>query len=199
VLLRQGDDATRHAYVLWHVKQRGSACVKITARLPNGTEGLLGIRLCGDVVGELAALHGSPRSATAITCQEVGAQVIQSSDFKAFLGKHQDAWLAVSQMIADQLEWANQRRLDYTGYPVAVRLARILVSLADRHGNRSRTGLELGVTLSQDEIGRLIGARRDAVGQAVAKLKQRGFIATSYRTVTITDLDGLRALADSNP
>ncbi len=173
--------------------------MKITARLPNGTEGLLGIRLCGDVVGELAALHGSPRSATAITCREVDVQVIQSSEFRGFLDRHGEAWPAVSQMIADRLEWANQRRLDYAGYPVAVRLARILVLLADRHGNPSEGGLDLGVTLSQDEIGMLIGARRDAVGQAVAKLKSKRLIATSYRTITITDPDGLRAFADSAP
>lgn len=196
VLLRQGDDATRHAFVFRGVRPQGAACVKITASLPNGTQSLLGIRLCGDIVGELAALHGSPRSATATTCSEVVAHVVQSDDFKTFLGRHPEAWTALSNTIADRLEWANQRRLDFTGYSVPVRLARILLSLTHRHGFLVEEGRALGVTLSHEELGMLIGAGRDAVGQAVAKLKRADLIRSSYRNIIITDLPGLHGYAE---
>jgi CRP-like cAMP-binding protein len=198
VLLRQGDDATRHAFVFREVRPRGAPCVKITARLPNGTQSLLGIRLCGDIVGELAALHGSPRTATAITCSEVVAHVVSGDDLKSFLDRYPDAWTAVSNTIADRLAWANQRRLDFTGYPVPVRLARILLCLSDQHGFPVEEGRALGVTLSHEELGMLIGAGRDAVGQAVAKLKRVQFIKSSYRAIIITDLSGLRAYAESD-
>lgn len=195
VLLRQGDKLTQHAYILRRARH-GVACVKITARLPNGTETLLGIRLCGDVVGELAALHGSPRQATVTTCREVDAHVIQAKEFKAFLARHPAAWLALSRTIADRLEWSNQRRLDYLGYPVAVRLARMLLTLADRHGYPIAEGRALGVLLNHDELGMLIGAGRDAVGQAVRKLKAAGLVSSSYRMITIVDPDGLYSYAE---
>nr|WP_260408583.1 Crp/Fnr family transcriptional regulator [Planomonospora venezuelensis] len=196
VLLHQGDASARHAFVIRRVRPHGTACVKITARLANGAESMLGIRLCGDVIGELAAVHGGPRSATATTCSEVVVHAVQGEDFVAFLNRHPEGWAALSGMIADQLEWANQRRLDFTGYPVPVRLARVLLSLAERHGRVAPDGLTPGVTLSHDELGMLIGAGRDAIGQAVAKLKRMNLIRASYRTVVIGDLEGLRDFAE---
>jgi CRP/FNR family cyclic AMP-dependent transcriptional regulator len=195
VLLRQGDKLTHHAYILRRARH-SVACAKITAQLPNGSETLLGIRLCGDVVGELAALHGSPRQATVTTCRDVEAHVIQAKELKMFLARHPSAWLAMSQTIADRLEWSNQRRLDYLGYPVVVRLARMLLTLADRHGYPISEGQALGVLLNHDELGMLIGAGRDAVGQAVRKLKAASLISSSYRMITIVDPDGLHSYAE---
>jgi CRP/FNR family cyclic AMP-dependent transcriptional regulator len=196
VLLHQGDTSARHAFVIRRARLNGTACVKITASLANGTETLLGLRLCGDVIGELAAVRGTPRSATAITCSEVVVHAIQGEDFVALLNRHPEAWPALSNMIANQLEWANQRRLDFTGYAVPVRLARVLLALTERHGGTAQGGLTLGVTLSHDELGMLIGAGRDAIGQAVAKLKRMNLIQVSYRSVVINNLDRLRDYAD---
>ncbi|MFI6540943.1 Crp/Fnr family transcriptional regulator [Nonomuraea sp. NPDC050547] len=195
VLLHQGDASTRHAYVIRRARTNGTACVKITASLDNGAETLLGIRLCGDVIGELGAVRGTPRSATATTCSDVVVHAIRGEDFVAFLNRFPEGWIALSNIIADQLEWANQRRLDFTGYPVPVRLARVLLALVERHGGATQGGLTPGVTLSHDELGMLIGAGRDSIGQAIAKLKRMDLVRSSYRTVVINDLDRLRDYA----
>jgi CRP/FNR family cyclic AMP-dependent transcriptional regulator len=194
-LLFQGDRTT-HLYVLKAARPHMSACVKVTARLANGAESLLGIRVSGDAVGELALIRGSPRSATVTTCSAVIAHEISRQRFMDFLRRHQEAWPAVISMIADQLDWANQRRLDFTGYPVSVRLARALAALTDRHGYPVRGGHEIGVRLSQEEMGKLIGARRDSVAKAIAMLKGCGFISTQYRGIIIADLPGLRTYAE---
>ncbi|QKG21700.1 Crp/Fnr family transcriptional regulator [Actinomadura verrucosospora] len=196
VLLRQGDDS-RHALIVRATGPGAPACVKVTAGLPNGAEGLLGIRVCGDIVGELAALHGTPRSANVVACSDLYAHVIRSGDLKVFLSRFPEAWLALSNTIADRLEWANQRRLDFTGYSVAVRLARVVLLLADRHGRAVETGTTLGVSLSHEELGMLIGARKDAVFQALSKLRKAGYITSAYRSVVIVDDAGLRRFAGS--
>ena len=67
VLLHQGEN-TSHVYVLRSPRPQASACVKVIARLANGTEILLGIRVSGDVVGELATIRKSTRMATVVTC-----------------------------------------------------------------------------------------------------------------------------------
>src|SRR5262245_26963987 len=41
-----------------------SGCVRVTAKLDGGGCALLAVRVGGDVVGEVAALDGGPRSAT---------------------------------------------------------------------------------------------------------------------------------------
>lgn len=191
VLLHQGED-TSHVYVLRSPRPQASACVKVIARLANGTEVLLGIRVSGDVVGELAVIRNSTRTATVVTCTSVITHAITHQDFLAFLRRHDEAWPALAGMISERLEWANQRRLDFVGYPVPVRLARTLIELTDRHGYTVRDGVKLGVALSQEEFGKLIGARKDAIGKAIAHLKEAGLIANQYRGIVVTDPNGLR-------
>lgn len=191
VLLHQGEN-TSHVYVLRSPRPQASACVKVIARLANGTEILLGIRVSGDVVGELATIRKSTRTATVVTCTPVITHAITHRDFLSFLRCHDEAWPALTGMIAERLDWANQRRLDFVGYPVPVRLARTLVELTERHGHAVPAGIKLGVALSQEEFGKLIGARKDAIGKAVAQLKEAGLIANQYRGIVVTDPHGLR-------
>jgi CRP/FNR family cyclic AMP-dependent transcriptional regulator len=51
-------------------------------------------------------------------------------------------------MITARLDWADRRRLDFAGYDVRTRLARVITELADRHGYETSQGYELGVQLS---------------------------------------------------
>ncbi|MET7769569.1 Crp/Fnr family transcriptional regulator [Nocardia sp. NPDC005366] len=195
VLISQGDER-QHVLLLRSDDPERSACVKITADSRSGKRGLLGIRVSGDVVGELAALRGAPRMATVTTCTDTVVHTIAPRDFLEFLNSRTDAWEALCRMIADRLEWANRRRLDFAGYEVSVRLARVLLDLAERHGGAVAGGYELGVRLSQTELGALIGAREDTVSSAMRQLRADGLVVTAYRTVTITDFEALRVFAD---
>lgn len=194
-LINQGD-GTNHIFVLRSLRPSASACVKVTARLDNGAECLLGIRVSGDAVGELALIRNTRRSATVTTCSPIRAHTIRRDDFIAFLGRHEEAWPALTGMIADRLDWANERRLEFVGYPVPVRLARVLVALEDRHGFPVPNGHDVGVLLSQEEMGRLIGAGRDAIGKAVRLLKAENLIDASYRTTVIRDRAALCSYAE---
>ena len=194
-LLSQGEPSN-HVYLLGWGKQPAVGCVKVTAASRNGNETMLGIRVSGDIVGELGALRQGIRSATVTTCHAMTVHAVPLRAFRAFLKRREEAWVAVCRMIADRLDWANRRRLDFAGYDVAVRLARVILELADRHGRPGNAGIQLGIDLSQAELGMLIGARPDTIGLAVRQLKDAGFIKQHYRTVTILDLKGLHVFAD---
>jgi CRP/FNR family cyclic AMP-dependent transcriptional regulator len=192
VLIRQGDLDRTDVYLIRSTRLHMPACVKVTASLDNGSETVLGIRISGDIVGELAVLRHAPRSATVTTCTRALIHRIPADAFMGFLGRHPRAWGAVSRMIADQLDWANRRRLDIAGHSVPVRLARVLVELVDRHGYPTPEGYDIGVSLSQAELGRLISAGQDAVGKAMRTLRRAGLVRVRYRRVTVLDLAGLR-------
>jgi CRP-like cAMP-binding protein len=126
-------------------------------------------------------------------------RALTHDEFLAFLSRHEGAWEAVSRMIADRLDWANRRRLDFGSYDVPVRLARVLIDLVDRHGRETVDGYELGVPLSQTELGRLVGAGEDRARQSMGQLRDLRFVSTKYRSVVVTDLPGLRRFADFEP
>ncbi|MFF4060622.1 Crp/Fnr family transcriptional regulator [Streptomyces sp. NPDC001668] len=105
ILIREGDLSN-------HVVLLRSGFVKVTARLDNGHEALLAIRVGGDIVGEMAAMDdGAPRSATVTACGEIVASIVRESDLRSFLESHPEAARAVNRIVVQRLRWSNQRRL----------------------------------------------------------------------------------------
>ena len=117
----------------------------------------------------------------------------------SFLARRPQAWHAVSLMIADRLDWANHRRIDLAGYDVTVQIARVIVHILELYGFCSSNTGELGVRLSQPELGSLVGASKEAAAKAVRRLRETGFIKTGYRTISVRDVSGLRAAAGLPP
>ncbi|WP_328393657.1 Crp/Fnr family transcriptional regulator [Nocardia sp. NBC_00416] len=197
VLISQGERGGR-VFLLRSGPTGATACVKVTATASNGAETLLGIRVGGDIVGELAALRDAGRSATVTTCTDAVVHRIPGRVFVDFLRSHSEAWEVLCRMLADRLEWANRRQLDFGGYPVTNRLARVLLELVQRHGRMVRGGHHLGVALSQAELGALIGARPDAIGLAMRDLRAAGLVISGYRSLVLTDLVGLQRYIDAD-
>jgi CRP/FNR family transcriptional regulator, cyclic AMP receptor protein len=195
-IMRQGDPRGP-VYLLLGGRKGTTACVKVTATTDNGTDALLGIRVTGDVVGELAALRDpGHRSATVTTCSETTTAKIPYQDFLAFLDRRPACWKAVTGNLTERLDWANRRQLDFAGYEVRHRLARVIVELARRHGYETEQGRRLGVQLSQEELGMLVGAKKDAAKKAMRELGKLRVVSSGYRRVIVHDMTTLCQVAE---
>ncbi|WP_298560749.1 Crp/Fnr family transcriptional regulator [Streptomyces luteogriseus] len=176
-----------------------SGFAKVTARVENGEESLLAVRVGGDSVGEMAALDGSPRSATVTACGPLAARVVQPAALHALLAKRPEVHLALTGILADRLRWANRRRLDFKGYPAKVRLARLLVELATLYGRPVEGGMVLGCRLTQPELAALTGAAETTVHKGLRDLRRDGLLETGYGSTVIRDLHRLRDIGDLPP
>jgi CRP/FNR family transcriptional regulator, cyclic AMP receptor protein len=175
-----------------------SAITKVTASIENGRTAFLGIKISGDVVGEMAALSGDLRCATVAACQAARVRLIQQEDFKRYLQDYPDAHLALTRVVMQRLRWADKRRIDFSGYPAYVRLARVLDELADGYGREVAGGITFDVELTQREFGALVGAEEDTARRELRRLCKQRVIRTGYRKVTIIDRSALRAIAYEN-
>lgn len=191
-LIRQGDD-DRLVFILL------KSVVKVTARAENGAEVLLAVRVSGDVVGEMAALGQTPRSASVTTCGESTIAVVKGPVFVDFMSRQPAVGVALSQLIGDRLRWANQRRLEFAGYSADVCLARLLLAISDRHGIRTQEGLDIGIALTQVELGGLIGAREGTVQKAMRGLRNKGLVRHFRQRIVITDVRGLARFGELDP
>jgi CRP/FNR family cyclic AMP-dependent transcriptional regulator len=178
-----------------HVEVIRQGHVKVTTSVA-GMPRLLAIRLPGDLVGELAAFTGSGRSATVTTCGEVVSTVIQRPDFMDFVSRHPHVSAQVTATVGRRLRWANERRSEFSAFPVHVRLARVLTEIAASCGEAVSDGLLIGVELSHSELATLVGAREDTVQRGLRMLRKDRLLRTGYRRIVILDEPGLRALAD---
>ncbi|KAB8173777.1 Crp/Fnr family transcriptional regulator [Microbispora catharanthi] len=189
MLIREGDPG--HAVYLLV-----DALVKVTASTENGSRTLLSIRASGDIVGEMAALTDHPRMATVTTCRRSLVCVLKGPVFTAYLARIPESAAALSQVTIDRLRFADRRRLDFAGYEADICLARILVDLAVRHGRPRREGIDIGVPVTQSELGELIGIKERTVQKAMHDLSARGLVLQRHRGVIIRNLDGLTDFAD---
>jgi CRP-like cAMP-binding protein len=199
VLIRAGGPGT-HAYLLEPVWRTRWACVKVTAAAENGIETILGIRAGGDIVGEMAVLGMGKRCATVTVCAPLIAHAIPADTFMAFLARRPRAWSAITLMITQRLEWSNRRRVDYAGHDSAVQLARVIAEILELYGRATPDGREeLGVSLTQPELGSLIGASKASAAKAIRQLREGGLISTQYRRIVVLDPAGLRSFARLTP
>lgn len=184
-------------YLLRAAGAKGSACVKVTAVMANGSETLLAIRMAGDLVGEGAMFRADGlRSATVTTCSTVRIQSISRDGFQRFLAEYPQANFALNAQTVSRLDFANRRRLDFPAYRTKVRLARIILELLEAHGEPGGAGTKLGVELSQVELGNLIGAKPDSARAAMRELSDEGLVQRGYRGVSVPDVDALRRAAE---
>ncbi|WP_344057001.1 Crp/Fnr family transcriptional regulator [Microbispora corallina] len=188
ILIKQGD----HSTSVWLLLD---ALVKVTGTVENGVEATLAIRVSGDIVGDMSAMDGAPRSATVTTCGHAVCQQIKGPVFRSFVARRPAVALALSQVIADRLRWSNQRRLDFAGYETKICLARVLIALISRHGRATGDGTSIGVPLTRAELGLLVGARKITTQKALRELAADGLIRRGHRDVVVTDLAGLTKLA----
>ncbi|MFI0710761.1 Crp/Fnr family transcriptional regulator [Streptomyces inhibens] len=182
-----------------HVLLLLSGFAKVTARVENGEESLLAVRVGGDTVGEMAAMDGAPRSATVTACGPLTARVVQPGALHALLARRPEAHLVLTGIIADRLRWANRRRLDFRGYPAKVRLARLLVELATLYGRPVEDGVVLGCRLTQPELAALTGAAETTVHKGLRDLRRDGVLETRYGSAVIRDMPRLTELGDLSP
>ncbi|WP_405997230.1 Crp/Fnr family transcriptional regulator [Streptomyces sp. NBC_00829] len=168
---------------------------KVTATMEEGDTALLAIRLGGDLVGEFAAFDNRPRSATVTAAGHVGARRIGQRDFLDFLDGHAAAALAVSRMLVRKNRWSVRRRGDFSGCPVATRVARVLVDLMEDYGEPRRDGVVIGPRLTQAELAGLVGAKERRVHHVLGELGGQAVIRVGYGRTTVLSPDGLRRAA----
>lgn len=186
-LLHQGDPSN---YVLIII----DGFVKISAVTGDGAESLLAIRAAGDVIGELAAIDGLPRSATARAADAVIARYVTKAEVDRCLRDHPDIARAFNQAVGAKLRLATQRRVDFRR-DTKTRLAQVLVDLYHGSPGRRRDG-NMSVLVTQSELAGLIGASEPAVHKALKALRDTEAIGTGYGRLVIHDIAAVRQVAE---
>jgi CRP-like cAMP-binding protein len=176
-----------------HIAIISAGIVKITAATASGREALLGLRGAGELVGELAAIDGSPRSATVRALDRVQARLVPAVIFRQFLRTHPDALFAVLAAVVVRLRESDRHRLEFVDCDVPERVRLLLAELVRSHGRpESDSGtVRIGLGLSQQDIAGATGASREAVAKALRELRRQGIVTTGRRRITVRDVPRL--------
>jgi CRP/FNR family cyclic AMP-dependent transcriptional regulator len=167
-------------------------CVKLSCVSDGGKEVVLAIRGPGDLLGELAAIDGEPRSATATALEPVEALSLSAGDFRSFLEAHPRVALALLAVLTRRLRDADRKRVEFAAEDTMTRVAARIVELSERFGDKVARGLEIDLPISQEELAGWTGCSRDSVVNALQAMRGLGWIETQRRQILVRDIDALR-------
>jgi len=169
--------------------------VKLTRTSEDGREVVLAIRERGDLIGELAAIDGHPRSATAVALEPVEVLTIGAREFTALIEAHPRIAVALVKMISRRLRDADTKRVEFAAHDAMARVAARIVELTERFGSDCAAGTAIDLPISQEELAGWVGCSREAVSRALQTMRDLGWVETERRRITVLDLDALHARA----
>jgi len=184
VIMHEGSAGENVALVL-------AGHVKLVARGVGDRNVVLAIRGPGELVGEMAALGGTRRSATAIADEDVELGILSGEDFRGYLRDHPDAALVLLRTLVGRMTEATRGLVELATQDSVGRVARRLIELGANHGG-ARTG-PYELELTQDELASWTGATRETVSRALRLMRQLGWVTTGHRTITVLDPAAVRA------
>lgn len=80
--------------------------------------------------------------------------------------------------------------------PISVRLALLLLSLADQDSALAPNALDIRGSPSQERLAMMVGSTRQAVAHMLGRFEKKGLISRDGKTMRITDVSALERLAE---
>jgi len=157
-----------------------SGLIKASTVSPEGEELTLRLAKPGDLVGELC-LCGGERREDAVALEP--SAVVEMS-LAALLGRLRDdpeTAVEFAGAVCDRLADAYEQIESLSWDTVLYRLVRTLLRLADELGQPAENGTSLAHYIKQEELARLVGARREVVSGLLNRLRASGHISYSAR------------------
>jgi CRP-like cAMP-binding protein len=173
-----------------------SGLVDIVLKDYEGRQHLLAQVGPGQTFGEFALLDGLPRSAGAIARERCELLILTRPEFFMYLEQHPSVAINLLVLLSRRLRFAMQRtEEDYQAISSLARLAHILTHFAERYGYRQDDKICLEIRLTLGELAGLMDCPRSEAQTALETLQNRGLVDTHGLQMTISDLEGLRAVA----
>ena len=143
----------------------------------------------GQMFGELSLFDPGPRSSTATAVTACEIRTLEHDELMGWLTGRPEVAQGLLGQLAARLRRANDVVADLVFSDVPGRVAKQLLELAQRFGDRRDDGVHVHHDLTQEELAQLVGASRETVNKALADFAARGWIRLEPRSVTILDVE----------
>ena len=188
VIFHQDDPADR-----LHIIAEGRVRISITSE--DGREKDIALLPAGECFGEMALLDGSSRSATATAIDGVETFTLFRQDFMDFLDAYPEVVSETTSLLTRRLRNVNQMLGDLAFLDVPTRLAKQLLELAGSQSGESEWEAPIELSLTQDELARLVGASRETISRALNSYRRLKILSTAHRRITISDRRALERMS----
>jgi CRP/FNR family transcriptional regulator, cyclic AMP receptor protein len=182
VLFHEGDLEDRLYIVV-------SGKIKLGRSGSAGRENLLAVLGPGQMFGELSVFDPGPRSTTATAVTACELRTLEHDELIPWLTGRPEVAQGLLGQLAARLRRANDVVADLVFSDVPGRVAKQLLELAQRFGDKRDDGMHVHHDLTQEELAQLVGASRETVNKALADFAARGWIQLSAKSVLLLEVE----------
>lgn len=148
------------------------------------------------MVGDLAVLDGAARTASATAAERVECLMIHRSDIQRMIASDPEFASAVIRFLCTRLRSTNALLESDRSYEQAARLARGLLRLLKEHGYRAAEAGQLGIAISQNDLGAFVSMARENVSRQISDWNRAGIIDVEKGRITVIDREALEEIGD---
>ncbi len=185
ILFSEGEPAD----ALWAVKD---GLVHIIKFGPEGREIVLEVIPPGELFGAVVALQNRPYPASAVAAEPSTIWYIPASLARDLCQKHPSLRSAILDQVTTRLREAHERLRSIALERVEQRLARMLLTLAEKIGQRAGTVTELNVT--RQELADMIGTTVETTIRITSKWQQAGIITSARHRIVLIEPEKLEQI-----
>lgn len=185
-IFRQGDDGDT-LYVI------AEGLVKVWVSSGEGEEMVLATLRAPDAFGELTAVDGRPRSASATTLEHTTLVALDRATLLDAVHRHPGVADGMMRALGGLARRITEQTSDLVFLDLTGRLAKTLATLADRDGRIDGDTVVLALPMTQTELAEMVGGSRQSVNHILKTFESRGFLEVrGGREVVISDIEALR-------
>jgi CRP/FNR family transcriptional regulator, cyclic AMP receptor protein len=167
--------------------------VKIFVTSRQGEEMVLVTLGPGETFGELAAIGGGVRSASAETLERSLILTLNRPALMNLLQQWPEIMQGVLESLSDVVRRLTGRTADFVFLDLYGRVAKLLLSLAGEVKEEQNVVVDLHMT--QSDLARMVGVARQSFNNALHELARRGYIELQGKRIVLLDVERLRSRA----
>jgi len=171
-----------------------SGVIKIARETADQREIGLAYLRAGDIFGELALVDDLPRDHFAEATEDAVLCEIGRDELLDMMANAAQLGLQITKLIGLRLRRLEARVEELLGKSAQARLAQTLLQLAGEHGIADVDGILIPLRISQGELGRLVGLRRETVNNILQEWRERGLVEAGRRAIRLRNPDLLRRM-----
>ncbi len=131
----------------------------------------------GEFFGEMSLLEGTTRTAAAQAVEPSRLLVIRKKDFQRLLAHDPKLALYLLKTVCERLRRANEEIEGLLFRNILGRVAKAMLDLARRSGDKHNDGLVLKERFTQQELADVVGTTREPLTRALSSLRRAGLVA----------------------
>jgi CRP/FNR family transcriptional regulator len=146
----------------------------------------------GTIFGEMALTAQRLRGSYAQAMEPSILISMSRADLEHIIEENPQVGTRLVHLLSERLRSYEERMEDLTLKETPARLANLILLLCEEEGVRTRQDIKIPQHYTHERLGTMIGAKREAVTRAFAKLQDEGAVELRRRLIHIKDIEALR-------